>query len=510
MTGNQAPITGFPLVLLTVGVSLAVFMNILDTSIANVAIPTIAGDLAISPDQGTWVITSFTVSLAISLPLSGWLARRVGEVRLFIATTLLFSLLSLACGLAPSLPALVLLRVLQGAVAGPMIPLSQSLLMHNYPKEKHGTALSIWSMTAVIAPVVGPLLGGWITDNYAWPWVFYINVPIGLASVWITWRLLRGRETEIENKPVDTVGLALLAVGVAALQIMLDKGNDLDWFSSRSIQALALTSLVGLAFFVAWELTEEHPIVDLSLFRQRNITVSTLAITLGYLTYFANLVVFPLWLQTEMGYTATQAGIAAAPIGVLAVVVAPAMGFLMKKFDLRALVTVSFMTFGAVSLWTARFTTDVTISQLMLPRFIYGATMPLFFVPLMTMAFAGLPPQKVAGASGLLNFMRMLGAGFGASLGISLWDHRQALHDARLSEVVSVGHGTFSALQSVGVDAAQGTAQLALAIKRQAFMQATDDFAWLSGFVYLGLVLVVWLARKNAPVAGAPAADAGH
>ncbi|MGE5625315.1 MAG: DHA2 family efflux MFS transporter permease subunit [Bacillota bacterium] len=509
MTGNQSPITGFTLVLLTVGVSLAVFMNILDTSIANVAIPTIAGDLAISPDQGTWVITSFTVSLAISLPLSGWLARRVGEVRLFIVTTLLFSLLSLACGLAPSLPVLVLLRVLQGAVAGPMIPLSQSLLMHNYPKEKHGTALSIWSMTAVIAPVVGPLLGGWITDNYSWPWVFYINVPIGFASVWITWRLLRGRETGIERKPIDTMGLGLLMVGVAALQIMLDKGNDLDWFSSPTIQALAVTSLVGLVFFVAWELTEEHPIVDLTLFRQRNITVSTLAITFGYLTYFANLVVFPLWLQTEMGYTATQAGIAAAPIGVLAVVVAPCMGYLMKKFDLRALVTVSFLTFGSVSLWTAYFTTDVTLGQLMLPRLVYGATMPLFFVPLMTMAFTGLPPERVASASGLLNFMRMLGAGFGASLGIALWDRREALHDARLSEVVPLGHGALSALQAAGVDAARGTAALAATVERQAFMQATDDFAWLSGFIYLALMLLVWLARRNAPAAGA-VADAGH
>ncbi|HEU5398772.1 MAG TPA: DHA2 family efflux MFS transporter permease subunit, partial [Gammaproteobacteria bacterium] len=319
MTGNQAPITGFNLILLTVGVSLAVFMNILDTSIANVAIPTIAGDLAISPNQGTWVITSFTVSLAISLPLSGWMARRFGEVKLFLWTTGLFALLSLACGLAPNLGSLVLLRVLQGAAAGPMIPLSQSLLMHNYPPEKHGTALSIWSMTAVVAPVLGPLLGGWITDNYSWPWVFYINVPIGIASVWITWRLLRGRETETERRPIDRIGLGLLAIGVAALQILLDKGNELDWFSSTTIQVLAVISAVFLAFFVAWELTEQHPIVDLTLFRQRNMTVGTLAITLGYLTYFANVVVFPLWLQTEMGYTATEAGIASAPIGILAV-----------------------------------------------------------------------------------------------------------------------------------------------------------------------------------------------
>ncbi|HEV7165786.1 MAG TPA: DHA2 family efflux MFS transporter permease subunit [Gammaproteobacteria bacterium] len=509
MAGKQPAITGFSLALLTLGVSLAVFMNILDTSIANVAIPTIAGDLAISPNQGTWVITSFTVSLAISLPLSGWMARRVGEVRLFIITTLLFSLLSLACGLAPGLASLVLLRVLQGAVAGPMIPLSQSLLLNNYPKEKHGTALSIWSMTAVVAPVAGPLLGGWITDNYSWPWVFYINVPIGLIAVWITWRLLRGRETERERRPIDRVGLGLLAVGVAALQIMLDKGNDLNWFSSSTVQYLAAISVVTLSFFVAWELTEQQPIVDLTLFRQRNFTVATIALSLGYLTYFANVVVFPLWLQTEMGYTATQAGIASAPIGVLAVVVAPFMGMLMKRFDLRLLVTLSFATFGAVSFWNAGFTTGVTLPELMLPRLIYGATMPLFFVPLMSMAFAGLPPQRVASASGLINFIRMLGAGFGASLGIALWDQREALHDARLSEVVTVGHGQFAALQSLGANTAQGLAELAGSIKQQAFMQATNDFSWLSGCVFVALVVLVWFARRNAPVAAA-AADAGH
>ena len=509
MTANHPPITGFNLALLTLGVSLAVFMNILDTSIANVAIPTIAGDLAISPNQGTWVITSFTVSLAISLPLSGWMARRVGEVRLFTFATLLFSLLSLACGLAPGLGSLVILRVLQGAVAGPMIPLSQSLLLNNYPKEKHGTALSVWSMTAVVAPVAGPLLGGWITDNYSWPWVFYINVPIGLIAVWITWRLLRGRETEIQQRSIDKVGLGLLAVGVAALQIMLDKGNDLNWFSSSTVQSLAVVSVVALSFFVAWELTEREPIVDLTLFRQRNFTVATIAISLGYLTYFANVVVFPLWLQTEMGYTATQAGIASAPIGVLAVVVAPFMGMLMKRFDLRILVTLSFVTFGAVSFWNAGFTTGVTLPQLMLPRLIYGATMPLFFVPLMSMAFAGLPPQRVASASGLINFIRMLGAGFGASLGIALWDQREALHDARLSEVVAVSHGQFAALQSLGASSAQGLAELAGSIKQQAFMQATDDFSWLSGCVFVALVVLVWFARRNVPTAAA-AADAGH
>ena len=511
MTGKYPPITGFKLALLTLGVSLAVFMNILDTSIANVAIPTIAGDLAISPNQGTWVITSFTVTLAIALPLSGWLARRYGEVKLFLWATSLFALFSLLCGLAPNLGSLVFLRVLQGITAGPMIPLSQSLLMNNYPKEKHGTALSIWSMTAVVAPVVGPLLGGWITDNYSWPWVFYINVPVGALAVWLTWSTLRGRETDTLRQPFDRVGLGLLIVGVAALQVMLDKGNELNWFSSGTVWELAIVALVGLSALVMWELTDAHPVVDLSLLKSPRYTLPVLALTFGYLTYFANVVVFPLWLQTQMGYTATDAGIAAAPIGVLAVVVAPFMGKLMQRFDPRWLVTTSFAVFAGVSFWTVHFDTDVTLWQLALPRFIYGAAMPLFFVPLMTMALSGVQPQKVASASGLFNFLRMLGAGFGASLGISLWDSRQALHDARISETVSAAN--LAHVTAPGLDAAQRTAEVAGAVMRQSFMQATDDFAWVSGWIFAALIALVWMGGKKKAVGGAAAvsaADAGH
>ncbi|HEX5314166.1 MAG TPA: DHA2 family efflux MFS transporter permease subunit, partial [Gammaproteobacteria bacterium] len=265
MGSKYPPITGGRLALLTVGVSLALFMNVLDTSIANVAIPTIAGNLAVSADEGTWVITSFAVSLAIALPLTGWLGKRFGEVRLFLAATLLFSLFSLLCGLAVSLPMLIVCRVLQGAVAGPMIPLSQSLLLANYPPEKQATALSIWGMIAVVAPVVGPVLGGMVTDDFSWPWVFYINVPVGIVAVAITAFILRGRETDKERRPIDKIGLGLLVVGVASLQIMLDKGNELSWFSSSTICWLAAIAVVALSFFVVWELTEANPVVDLTL-----------------------------------------------------------------------------------------------------------------------------------------------------------------------------------------------------------------------------------------------------
>src|SRR5271166_6367015 len=283
-----APLQGSALVLGTIALSLATFMNVLDTSIANVSIPAMAGDLGVAPDQGTWVITSFAVANAISLPLTGWLTQRYGQVRLFTTSVLLFVLASFLCGLAPSLGLLILFRVIQGAVAGPMIPLSQSLLLSSYPKSRAGSALAAWSITTLVAPVVGPLLGGWITDNIAWPWIFYINVPVGLAACAVTWFIYRKRETPTAKLPIDAVGLGLLVIWVGALQVLLDQGKDLDWFSSGTIVALALIALLGFVLFLIWELTERHPIVDLSLFRLRNYWTSTLAISLAYGTFFGS------------------------------------------------------------------------------------------------------------------------------------------------------------------------------------------------------------------------------
>src|SRR5438874_1773829 len=258
-----AALSGGTLALGTIALSLATFMNVLDTSIANVSIPAIAGDLAVSPDQGTWVITSFGVANAISLPLTGWLTQRYGQVRLFVGSVLLFVLASILCAFAPTLGLLIAFRVLQGAVAGPMIPLSQSLLLSSYPKAKAGSALAIWGITTLVAPVTGPLLGGWITDNISWPWIFYINVPVGVAAAGVTWIIYRTRETPTHKRPIDGIGLGLLVLWVGALQIMLDKGKDLDWFGSTQVWILAIAAVVGLALFVVWELTEEHPVVDL-------------------------------------------------------------------------------------------------------------------------------------------------------------------------------------------------------------------------------------------------------
>src|ERR1700742_1848080 len=247
------PLQGVTLAIGTIALSLAVFMNVLDTSIANGSLPAIAGDLGVSPDQGTWVITSFGVANAISLPLTGWLTRRFGQVRLFTLAIFLFVIASFLCGLAPSLSLLIFFRVVQGAVAGPMIPLSQSLLMSSYPPARQSTALGLWSLTSLTAPIAGPLLGGWITDNISWPWIFYINVPIGLFAGTLTWVLYRKRETATMRVPIDAIGLALLVIWVGSLQVMLDKGKDLDWFNSPQIVALALVAVAAFIYFLIWE-----------------------------------------------------------------------------------------------------------------------------------------------------------------------------------------------------------------------------------------------------------------
>ena len=312
------PLTGSARLWGTLALSAATFMNVLDTSIANVSLPAIAGDLGVSPNQGTWVITSFGVANAIAVPLTGWLSQRFGQVRLFVMSVLLFVLSSWLCGLAPNMPTLIAFRVLQGLVAGPLIPLSQSLLLSSYPPARAGVAMALWSMTTLIAPVMGPLLGGWITDNLTWPWIFYINIPVGLGAALVTWRIFHTRESATRKLPIDSIGLGLLVLWVGALQIMLDKGQELDWFHSTEIVALGLVALVGLLAFLIRELTEEHPVVDLTLFKLRNFWAGALALSVGYGLFFGNVVLLPLWLQQYMGYTATQAGMILAPVGALA------------------------------------------------------------------------------------------------------------------------------------------------------------------------------------------------
>ena len=500
-----APLTGGTLALGTIALSLATFMNVLDTSIANVSIPAIAGDLGVSPDQGTWVITSFGVANAISLPLTGWLTRRYGQVRLFVASTVLFVLASVLCAIAPTLGALIAFRVLQGAVAGPMIPLSQSLLLSSYPKDKAGSALGIWSVTTLVAPVAGPLLGGWITDNISWPWIFYINVPVGIVAAGVAWLLYRSRETATQRVPMDAVGLALLVIWVGALQVMLDQGKDLDWFASTEIRILAITALVGFALFLVWELTEEHPIVDLHLFGRRNFWTSSLAISLGYGTFFGNLVVLPLWLQQYMGYTATQAGFVLAPVGLFAILLTPVIGRTIEKVDPRAYATGAFAVFALVLWMRSHFNTQADLSTLMIPTVVQGIAMAMFFIPLVTLSLSGLPADRIPAASGLFNFARITAGSFGTSIATTVWDHRATLHHVQLVESVSApGSPALEAitrLQAQGMTAEQSQALLNRLIDQQAFMLSANDVFRVSAVLFLVLIAVVWLA-KPAPKKG--------
>jgi DHA2 family multidrug resistance protein len=513
--GNAAPppLRGSTLALATIAVSLATFMNVLDTSIANVSIPAMVGDLGVSPDQGTWVITSFGVANAISLPLTGWLTQRYGQVKLFVASVLLFVIASFLCGLAPSLGLLILFRVIQGAVAGPMIPLSQALLLSSYPKAKAGSALAIWGITTLVAPVIGPVLGGWITDNISWPWIFYINIPVGLAAAAATWMIYRTRETATHKLPIDGVGLGLLVIWVGALQIMLDKGKDLDWFGSPQIVILAVTAVVGFSLFVVWELTDRHPVVDLKLFARRNFWTSTLAISLGYGAYFANVVLVPLWLQQWMGYTATEVGWILAPVGLLAILLTPVIGRTIHKVDPRLFVTGSFLIFALSLFMRSRFNTQADVWTLLLPTLIQGAGAALFFIPLVTLSLSGLAPERIPSASGLFNFSRIVFGSFGTSISTTFWDRRASLHHAQLAEHIT-GFDASSAhalgtLQASGMSPDQSLGALNNVVNQQAFMLSANDIFYVSALLFLALIAVVWLAKPAKATAGAAAAAAG-
>jgi DHA2 family multidrug resistance protein len=506
--GAPAPLNDGALVVGTIALSLATFMNVLDTSIANVSLPAIAGDLGVSPEQGTWIITSFGVANAISLPLTGWLTQRYGQVRLFTASVLLFVLASLLCGFAPSIELLILFRVVQGAVAGPMIPLSQTLLLSSYPKEKAGMALAMWSITTLVAPVVGPLLGGWITDNISWPWIFYINVPVGIAAALVTWAIYRKRETPTYKLPIDGVGLGLLVIWVGALQIILDKGKDLDWFHSTFITALAITAVMGFALFLVWELTDKHLIVDLCLFSRRNFWTGTLAISLGYCAFFGNVVLLPLWLQQYMGYTATLAGMALAPVGVLAILLSPVVGKNLHRVDPRLFASASFLVFATVMLMRSHFNTQADFDTIMVPTIVQGAALASFFIPLITLTLSGLKPQQIPAATGLSNFARITAGSFGTSISTTLWDHRASLHHAQLAEHITrydpVSTQALAGFQAGGMNPEQSHAMMNRLIDQQAYLLSANDIFYASALLFLILIALVWLAK---PIKG-PAADA--
>jgi DHA2 family multidrug resistance protein len=496
--------------LATIGLSLGTFMQVLDMTIANVSLPTIAGNLGASQDQSTWVITSFTVAQAITLPMTGFLSRRFGEVKVFVWAVLLFSLFSLCCGLATSLSMLVLFRALQGAVCGPMYPITQSLMVSIYPREKRGMALAIIAMITVVAPIVGPVAGGWITDSYSWRWIFFINIPIGIFAGGVVAMQMGKRIEQLRRARIDWVGLITLILGVGSLQILLDKGNELDWFHSTTIITLAIVATIALAVWVIWELTDNEPLVDLRLFRHRNFAAGTLALVLAYALFFSIALLLPLWLQNVIGYTALWSGLAAAPVGVIPVLLTFWVGRYAHRFDMRWLTAFSFAVMGLVCLRFGSFNTDVDFWSVALTELMLGLGIALFFMPILTILLSDLEGQEIAEGSGSATFLRTVGASFAVSIVTYLWTRGGVISHANLASHINA----FNAEVRQNVTAMGGQLQHYAAgingvITQQgmqiSFNQIMDGLA--IGFFLL--IAVVWLAKPPF-VARGGGASGGH
>ncbi|HMH69518.1 MAG TPA: DHA2 family efflux MFS transporter permease subunit [Pinirhizobacter sp.] len=495
----------------TIGLSLAIFMQALDSTIANVSLPAIAGNLGVSSDQSTWVITSFAVCQAISLPLTGFLSRRFGQVPLFIWCTLLFVLTSFLCGIAQSMGMLIVFRALQGAVAGPMFPITQSLLISVYPPEKRSMALSLMAMVAVVAPITGPILGGWITDNYSWPWIFFINLPIGIFACMVVSNQMKGRIEKTERPRIDYVGLITLIIGVGALQVVLDKGNDDDWFDSTFIIITSIVSAISIAVFLIWELTDKDPIVDLKLFRHRNFRFGTLALVLSFAAYFSINLLLPQWLQSSLGYTATWAGFAASPLGIMPVLLTLFVGRYAMRFDLRMVASVAFVVMGITCFLRSGFNLDIDFNHVAMMQLLMGLGVALFFMPVTVILLSDLKPNEIASGGGLATFARTLGGSLAASLTTFIWGHRAVLHHAHLTESITPYNPTAqAAISQLGRgNEATGASIINGMITQQGLQISFNELFYALGWIFMSLVFVIWLAKPPFS-ASSGAATAGH
>jgi DHA2 family multidrug resistance protein len=493
---RPADLTGAALWFAAVLLAVANFLAVLDTSIANVSVSNIAGGLGVSTSEGTWVITSYAVAEAIVVPLTGWLVSRFGTVRVFVTAIVSFAICSALCGMAWSLSSLVLFRVLQGMSGGPLMPLSQTLLMQIFPKRLQPVATTIWALTTIIGPILGPILGGVLCDSIGWESIFWVNVPIALIAAPIVWRMLHAYETPTQRSKVDGVGLSLLIIWVGALQCMLDLGKDRDWFSSGTIVALTIIALVGFIAFLIWELTEKNPIVSLAVFRHRGFTMSMVTLALAFGTFFATNVVTPLWLQTEMGYTATWAGFATAGFGVAALISAPIASGLSTKVDPRWLVFVGVFWLAIMCFFRAGSFTGMSFGQIAFLVFLTGFGMPMFFLPLTTTALGSVDPSEIASAAGLQNFIRTMAGAVGTSMVNTAWENGTTRNHADLVGVVNHASGVVATYVKQGFSHAQGIHSLENIVNEQAIMLSTNQLFMSCAVIFLIAGAAIWLSPK--------------
>jgi DHA2 family multidrug resistance protein len=497
MAEDSSPtLTGGKMWLAGVVLALSNFMVVLDTSIANVSVPHIAGSLAISPEQGTWVVTSYSVAEAICVPLTGWLALRFGAVRVFVASMIGFALFSVLCGLSWNLGILVAARVGQGICGGPLIPLTQTLLIRIFPPDKRGAAMGLWAMTTVVAPVAGPVLGGTISDNWSWHWIFFINIPVAALCLFGVYALLRDQKTPTEKQPIDFVGLILLVIWVGALQIMLDTGRDKDWFGSPLIVAEAAIAAIFFCAFVIWELTDRHPIVDIRVFRHRGFSASVIALAVCYGTFFSTVVITPQWLQGYLGYTAAWAGYVLAWQGLFAVVMSPIVGRLAGKFDPRLLVSGGMLWLAFAIFQRTDWTSDADYWTLSIPHMLNGIGLPFFFVPITILALASVEPRETASAAGLSSFVRTLAGAVGTSIATTLWANQGQASRANLSGIVHTNSIAAQQLQVEGMDPERTRGLLERLIDQQAMAIATTHLFEIGTLLLIVSGLIIWVVPR--------------
>ena len=490
------PLTGGKLLLAGFALALANFIVVLDTTIANVSVPHIAGGLAISPTQGTWAITSYAVADAISVPLTGFLAARFGTVRWFIMSLIGFGVFSLMCGLSSSLSMLVVFRILQGLSGGPLMPLSQSLLLRIFPKKMAAAAMGLWAMTTVCAPIAGPILGGTISDNWTWPWIFFINLPIVGLCIFAVSRLVTPYETKVVKVGIDVVGLVLLVVWVGAFQLMLDTGRENDWFASNFVVAMAIVAAVGFCAFIIWELGEKNPVVDIRVFRHRGFTVGTVAVALGFGAFFASVVLTPLWLQQVVGYSATQAGYATAFVGVFAVIMSPIAARLVGRVDLRITVCGGILWLAVMSLLRTSWSTESDFWQLAMPQLLQGLGMPFFFIGLTALALSAVRPEETTSAAGIMSFVRTLCGAVGTAMATTAWDNASRVSRAGMVGTINDGAATMTALQNRGFTVDQSRGVLDRLVEAQAATVGATHVFLYAFFVFVIAAAIVWIAPR--------------